>query len=166
MKKLLILIVLFLSLDNPAQEREFKDFVHLSGEVFDFANNEELEFFEVRVIIDTDIILSERYYDRKNYNLKLPYGFEYTVIFFSKNYVSRKVFIDLMDIPFANKKVYPLQLDLGLMAKRKGLRTRDISKSFSGIARYSPTRDRVEWFPNQKERVDKIISGLLSARKP
>jgi len=169
MKKWLLLIILFAFMDIPAQEnetkeKELKDYVHLSGNIYDFVDQERLDYFEVRVIIDTEIILSERYHKQTNFNLKLPYGFEYTVIFFARNYVSRKVLIDIMDIPFANKKIYPLELDLGLLAKRKGQKTREISKSYSGIARYSPTKDQVEWLPKQKERIDQIISNKLTAK--
>ncbi len=165
MKKLVLILFLLGSSGLFAQEDSLFDIIRLNGSITNFIDDRELDKYQIRIILDTEIIYIEEFAGNQSYSIDLPYGFEYTVIYYSKNFVSRRTLIDATDIPLANQKIYDLKCDLGLVPKQKGLKTKDISKMLSGIARYSPTKDKVEWFPKQKERIDKLFSKRILASK-
>lgn len=165
MKKLIVLLLLFTGTNLYSQQDTLFDVIRLNGTLSDFVTTEQLENYKVTIILDTEIIYLEEFAGNESYSIDLPYGFEYTVVYSSKEYASRRTLIDASDIPIANQKIYDLPCSLGLVKKQKGMKTKDISKMLSGIARYSPTKDSVEWFPNQKERIDKIISDRISVMK-
>jgi len=165
MKKLVLILFIIGSSSLFAQQDSLFDIVRLNGSITNFVDNQKLDKYQIRIILDTEIIFIQEYAGNESYSIDLPYGFEYTVIYYSKNHVSRRALIDATDIPLANQKIYDLKCDLGLVPKQKGLKTKDISKMFSGIARYSPTKDNVEWFPKQKERIDKLFSERILASK-
>ena len=164
MKKITLLILLVIAHNAYSQKDTITDHVLFSGYVTDFESSEDLDNFSIRVIMETDLIFEFKFEETSKYGIMLPYGFDYTIIYYAKNYVARQVKIDVSNIPMATDFIHELDLDLGLVKKKKGRKTRGLSKMVTSIARFSPTKNKVEWLSHQKDRIDSIISKRISAK--
>lgn len=158
----LICLFLFLNL-SFSQTDTITDHFRLFGNLMDFETGDELAQFELRVILNAEVVYVKTYENSLEYELHLPYGFDYDIQYFSKGYVSRAVMIDASDIPLSVDKIFELNCDIGLPKKKKGIRMKDISKMPSGVARYSPTQNKLTWFVGQKEKIDELITNRIGS---
>lgn len=162
MRSLIITFFLVITQIGFSQKDTISDHAFFTGTISDFETGIPLEDFGIMVILDTDIIYAMEFEKTMNFELKLPYGFDFTIVFHRKGYVSRKVYVDISDIPISTNFVHEISYDLGLLEKKKGVKTKDLSKMISGIARFSPTKNKIEWFSEQKDRIDNIIQKRLN----